>query len=266
MSRSRELAAALIAVLLLTALYVPLQSFRGEGPSSPIGHGIGILGFLLMLATETLYSLRKHSRRLARWGSMQTWLSVHIFTGIVGPYMVFLHTGWQFAGLAGVTMLFTAVVVASGFIGRYIYTAVPRTPAGIMVEAAELEIAIRQAETQLQAWTTVHPERLRLLADQFGKLPAMSSHRSMDVLGRTFSEINFRRRWRHEISSLDAATRRQTASLEQLIRRRRTLQRQMDSLKTVRRLMAFWHTIHVPLGAALFAAAILHIIGALFYS
>jgi hypothetical protein len=266
MNRNRELLAALIAVLLLTVLYVPLQSFRGGGPSSAIGHGIGIAGFLLMLATETLYSLRKHSRRMARWGRMQTWLSVHIFTGIVGPYMVFLHTGWQFAGLAGITMLFTAIVVASGFIGRYIYTAVPRTPSGAMLESAELEIAIRQAETQLHAWTSVHPERLQILADQFNRPRATSTIGPMDVLGRIFAEITFKRRWRNEVTNLDAATRRQAASLEQLVRRRRTLQRQMDSLRTVRRLMALWHTIHVPLGAALFAAAILHVIGALFYS
>jgi hypothetical protein len=264
--RNRELIAALIVVVLLTAIYLPLVSLREGRPSSLIGHGIGIAGFLLMLATETLYSLRKHSRSLARWGRMQTWLSAHIFMGIVGPYMVFLHTGWQFAGLAGVTMLMTIVVVGSGFIGRYIFTAVPRTPAGTMMEAAQLETAIRQAEAQLQAWLRARPIQLQALATQMGGLPATQGEGLLAVLGRALTEWQYKRRWRREVARLDRVTRQQADAMEQLVRRRRTLQRQMVSLRAVRRLMALWHAIHVPLGMVLFAAAFLHIVGALFYS
>jgi hypothetical protein len=264
--RNRDLLAALIVVVLLTALYVPFVSQEWPGPSSLVGHSIGIAGFLLMLATETLYSLRKHSRRMARWGRMQTWLSAHIFMGIVGPYMVFLHTGWQFAGLAGVTMLLTAVVVGSGFIGRYIYTAVPRTPAGAMVEAAQLEAAIRQAESQLQIWLQARPARLQALATQMGNPHIAQRQGLAGVLGRVLIEWEHKRRWRREVARLDHATRRQADALERLVRRRRTLQQQMVSLMAVRRLMALWHAIHVPLGMALFVAAFLHIVGALFYS
>ena len=49
-------------------------------------------------------------------------------TGLVGPYMVLLHTAMRFNGLAGLTMLLTVVVVASGLVGRYLYTRVPRAP------------------------------------------------------------------------------------------------------------------------------------------
>ena len=65
-----------------------------------VGHSLGIVGFVLMLMTETLYSLRKRAMRRPR-GSMRAWLQVHIFTGIVGPYLVFLHSAWSFNGLAG---------------------------------------------------------------------------------------------------------------------------------------------------------------------
>lgn len=266
LERNRELLAALIVVVLLTAVYVPLVSFADAGPSSLIGHGIGIVGFVLMLATETLYSLRKHSRRLARWGRMRTWLSTHIFMGIVGPYMVFLHTGWQFAGLAGVTMLMTAVVVGSGFIGRYIYTAVPRTPAGAMVERTQLENAIRRTEAQLQAWLSARPTQLQALAAQMGRSPSAHGEGVLTVLGRLSADWEYKWRWRREVARLDKVTRQQAAALEQLVQRRRTLQRQMASLRAVRRLMSLWHAVHVPLGMALFAAALMHVVGALYYS
>ena len=82
-------------------------------------------------------------------GSMRAWLRVHIVMGIVGPYLVLLHTAWAFQGLAGVLTLLMLVVVASGFIGRYIYTAVPRTADGAVVEALELTeqlAALRKAD------------------------------------------------------------------------------------------------------------------------
>jgi hypothetical protein len=51
-----------------------------------------------------------------------------------------------------------------------------------------------------------------------------------------------------------------------MVQRQGILKRQMLSLRATRRLMALWHTLHVPLGLALFVASILHIIGALYYS
>ena len=74
---------------------------RGIPPASELfGHGLGILGFILMLMTETLYSLRKRSRSV-KWGKMSIWLQFHIFTGLVGPYMVLLHTSWKFQRAGG---------------------------------------------------------------------------------------------------------------------------------------------------------------------
>jgi len=65
-----------------------------------VGHGIGIAGSILMLMTATLYSLRK-LRADASWGSTASWLRFHMVTGLVGPYMVLLHTAMRFHGLAG---------------------------------------------------------------------------------------------------------------------------------------------------------------------
>jgi len=133
-----------------------------------------------MILTETVYSLRKRAH-LARWGKMSEWLQFHIFTGLVGPYMVLLHTSWKFNGVAGAVTLLTIVVVMSGFIGRYIYTRIPRTADGI-----EIDTPLGEAQ---------------------------------------------------------AAT-----------------------IANARRLLALWHTVHIPIGMALFTAAVVHIAGALYYA
>jgi hypothetical protein len=152
-----ELWLAFLAAILITGLYALVVILtRGIPPASDLfGHGLGIFGFLLMLMTETLYSIRKRFRS-ARWGRMSSWLKFHIFTGLIGPYMVLLHTSWKFNGLAGVATLLTVVIVISGFVGRYIYTRIPRTAEGNIIEGSLSAEALKQARRLLSLWHTIH--------------------------------------------------------------------------------------------------------------
>lgn len=154
---NRELWLALLFMLAITGLYLLVVMFTREIPpaSELFGHSIGIIGFIFMLLTETLYSLRKRSRSV-RWGRMSTWLQFHIFTGLVGPYMVLLHTSWKFNGLAGVTTLLTVIIVISGFIGRYIFTRIPRTMDGLEIEGTLSQEALKRARRLLALWHTIH--------------------------------------------------------------------------------------------------------------
>ncbi len=154
---NRELWLAFLFCILLTGLYGAVVILTREIPpaSELFGHGIGIFGFILMLMTETLYSLRKRSKSAA-FGRMSSWLQFHIFTGLVGPYMVLLHTSWKFNGLAGATTLLTVIIVVSGFIGRYIYTRIPRTLDGLEIEGTFSQEALKRARRLMSLWHTVH--------------------------------------------------------------------------------------------------------------
>ena len=151
------IAFAVIVLITVTYIFVVLQLKAIPAARSLFGHVIGILGFILMIMTETLYSLRKRSLN-ARWGRLSSWLGFHIFTGLVGPYMVLLHTSWKFNGLAGVLMLATIVVVFSGFIGRYIYTAIPRTVDGAEMESVEIRRLIAELERKIRTLQASHGE------------------------------------------------------------------------------------------------------------
>ncbi|GAB4543788.1 MAG: hypothetical protein Fur002_16360 [Anaerolineales bacterium] len=152
-----ELWWAFFAGVLITAMYGAVLFFTRAVPAAGelFGHSLGIVGFILMLMTEILYSLRKRARG-SGWGRMAFWLQFHIFTGLVGPYMVLLHTSWKFNGLAGAVTLLTLIIVFSGVIGRYIFTRIPRTLDGMEIEGALPEAALRQARWLLSLWHTVH--------------------------------------------------------------------------------------------------------------
>ena len=154
---NKELWLAFFAMLLITGIYSLIVFLTREIPpaSELFGHSLGVIGFIFMLMTETLYSLRKRSRSV-RWGRMSTWLQLHIFTGLVGPFMVLLHTSWKFNGLAGVITLLTVIIVVSGFIGRYIFTRIPRTLDGLEIEGTLSQEALKQARRLLALWHTVH--------------------------------------------------------------------------------------------------------------
>jgi hypothetical protein len=157
---NRELWLSLLAMAFITVIYAAVVSGARSIPKAGdlFGHLLGITGFVLMLMTETLYSFRKRSRK-AHWGSMAAWLQFHIFTGLVGPYMVLLHTSWKFNGLAGATTLLTFIIVISGFTGRYIYTRIPRSLDGIEIAdpGVQAQAAILARARRLMAiWHAVH--------------------------------------------------------------------------------------------------------------
>jgi hypothetical protein len=273
MRRNLELLAALAAAVLVTPLYLYLaRSGIPESGAAP-AHWLGVIGMALMLATEILYSLRKRLRGV-HFGRLRTWLSVHIFMGIFGPYLVLLHTAWRFQGLAGIATLFTVLVVISGFVGRYIYTSIPRTAGGVEMEANQVADEIAALNTRLQEWLAGRPAALRTLAGQMlGTVPvAFTASSLIPDPGKAFEfgpvrlpAGSPRSRWSREVARLAPGERRQVLELEKLLGRRAALDRQLGSLARARRLMALWHTVHVPLGMVLFTAATLHVLAALFF-
>lgn len=264
---NRELWLSLLTVGLTTLVYLAVVAMYGgvPGASDFFGHSLGVLGFILMLATETLYSLRKRSR-LARWGKMSAWLQFHIFTGLVGPFMVLLHSAWKFNGLAGLVMLLTVVIVISGFIGRYIYTAVPRSLDGVVLEASTLEQEIQHANDELTRWMVGRPEAMRALASRMMGASEIKASGIIALLGRPFIDLGDRLRWGWERNKMDAARREQARQLEKLLQRQAALQRQLSSLAIARRLLGLWYTIHIPIGLSLFLAAIIHSVAAFYYA
>jgi hypothetical protein len=265
--RSYELWAALGAILAITILYLwVVDLLRAVPPADDLfGHSLGIAGFLLMLMTETLYSLRKRSRA-ARWGRMSSWLRFHIFTGLVGPYMVLLHTSWKFNGLAGVVTALMIAVVISGVVGRYIYTAVPRTADGAVMQGAQLQQQIVAAESELRHWLAGRPEADQRLVERLVALPDAGGGGPLLVLGRTFMDWEYRLAWRRERRHMKAVEKRQARKLDRLLRQRRSLRRQVASLALARRMLARWHSVHIPIGMALFTAAFVHIGAAIYYA
>jgi hypothetical protein len=233
--RNREFWYSLAAIVAVTGLYVLAYRQANAFPraSSLIGHGIGVVGIVLMLMTATLYSLRKLSHS-ARWGDMAGWLRFHMVTGLVGPYMVLLHTSMRFHGVAGVAMLFTIVVVISGLVGRYLYTAVSRE--GLAASTAS-------AIDRLIARSELAPAAAEAPS---GAAAALEARRGGVAVAATPPPTRDR-----------PAGKRAPEAATGL---------RLDPQASTRGALASWHAVHVPLVLALFVVALVHMVGALYYA
>lgn len=264
MQSNFELKLSFFVVLFLAVIYVLYEIITIPAGGHPFGHGLGILGAVLMIMTEVLYSARKRLS-LFKIGQVRHWLSFHIFTGIVGPALVLMHTGLEFRGLAGLTTLMMALVVGSGFVGRYIYTAVPRTLAGVEVDRRTLEAQLYQQQAALQEWSVGKSARVQMLLQGTNTAVLSQDLTIAEVLSHRLREWQEQQQIRRAIRQLEKEEKNKLGEMEKLLRQQQRLVRQIRSLQTVRKLMGLWHVAHVPLGMTLFASMIIHIVATIYY-
>src|SRR5580700_10017382 len=113
-------------------------------PSGTIGIKLGMLGVFLFFLIY-LYPLRKKWGWLARQGNSRHWLDFHIVLGTAAPVIIAFHASFKFGNIAGMAFYSMLMVTLSGFVGRYLYSHIPRG-----LSAAELTMKeIREKEEAL---------------------------------------------------------------------------------------------------------------------
>ena len=263
-SKPKELELSFFAVFVLSGVYIAYEILSEPRGGNPFGHALGIIGTTFMVMTETLYSLRKRTHFLNWAGPVRHWLSFHIFTGIVGPFMVLMHTGLSFRGLAGISMLLTVIVVGSGFIGRYLYTALPRTLTGAAASRQEILAEIRENQAALAQFQAQKPVQVQQMIAQWSQRPS-ERNPLLTVFGRFYYQWRFRWRLHRAVRKLEQLEKAQRKQLEALLTRKRELDRQIEMLETARQLLQFWHIFHIPLGLTLFFSVAIHIAATLYF-
>ncbi|MCP5094809.1 MAG: hypothetical protein GY943_04580 [Chloroflexi bacterium] len=259
-----ELELSLFFVFVMCGIYIAYDLMTEPRGGHPFGHSLGIIGTLLMLMTELMYSIRKRTALLNWAGPVRYWLSLHIFTGIIGPFMVLMHTGLQFRGLAGISVVLTLIVVGSGFVGRYLYTALPRTLSGVTSSKQELVREITAVSTQLTQFEAQKSTRVRqIMAD----LSQRTTTRNplITIFGRSYYQWRFQRKLTRELRKLDQLAANQREQLAKMLTRKRDLERQIDMLESARRLLRMWHILHIPFGLTLFFSVSLHIFATIYF-
>lgn len=225
-----DLIAAVTTAVLATALFVLWPKADAHWAATAWGHALGVVGVLLMLWAGLAYSFRK--RQQTPGGQpMRVAMQHHIVAGVLGPYLVILHSGFAAHGLAGALTLTMVLVVASGVVGRAAMAAVP-----VSVELSD-PVRVAMLDAELARLETRDAE----LARQTDRAADESVVEERSALRRAMLDV------RHEQELLRSQWMRTGAAA------------------VTRRTLSVWWMLHVPASAALWVMAGAHVVAVLYY-
>jgi len=240
-------------------------------PSGTIGVKLGMVG-VLMFFLIYLYPLRKKWGWLGRMGNSRHWLDFHIVLGTAAPVIIAFHASFKFGNIAGMAFYSMLMVTLSGFVGRYLYSHIPRSLSAAelsMKEIQEKEEALRKELAEQKATFGFSVEALAELPSpaQLAKTPLIASLLSMFVLDikRPFKTSRLRLQqagfgpWVFSAFGLFSTRDLKLERAIVLAQKQASLSQSIAFLSRTQRIFQLWHVIHRPFSYAFAILAILHI-------
>jgi hypothetical protein len=242
-------------------------------PRSNFGFYLGVVGSVMMLALLA-YPLRKHVRFMHRWGALKHWFRWHMIMGIVGPTLILFHSTFHLRSLnATIALVSMLIVMASGVIGRFVYT---RIHYGLYGSRATLE--------RVQQEFTGQSDDMR---PRFHMVPRVEEW--LKSYARRGNQVDrslvtmwwhlFSLGWKRRLCAFRCAR-----ELRAILRRERHPEfpggapeaihlakrflreaERVAEFTTYERLFSLWHILHIPLIYLLAASTVFHIIAVYMY-
>jgi hypothetical protein len=245
-------------------------------PSGPIGIKLGMLGVLLFFLIY-LYPLRKKWGWLARQGNSRHWLDFHIVLGTTAPLIIAFHASFKFSNIAGMAFWSMLAVTVSGFVGRYLYSQIPRNLNAAELSMKEMQDTEESLRKQLAEQKLAFGARMESLYDL--PTPQDVEHMTMLVALAYMMLIDMRRPFKLSLLRLQATgfgswvrsffgmQRTRDLSLERAIgiaRKQAALSKRILFLSRTQQVFNMWHIIHRPFSYAFAILALIHISLALY--
>ncbi len=240
-------------------------------PSGTVGLRLGMLGLALFLVIF-IYPLRKRWRWLGSIGKTKHWLDFHSIIGITAPILITYHAAFKAGGLAGWSYWIMVVVALSGFIGRYLYTRIPRTLQATELTVGEIDAENNALSAELDRQNVLEPGQLTALLDvptsqQVRQMPLVTVLWTLTLLDmkRPILVSALRRRVLsagERLLTLGGLFASGHPELEAVIanaRRQAGLRTKIAFLDRIRQMFHLWHVIHRPFSISFVALVLVHI-------
>lgn len=282
--KRRYLWAAVIVAGLAVAAFWYHDPQEPPNGGTVLGYTLGTIAALLIVLL-TWFGVRKR-RYASTAGTVQGWLSAHVYLGLALPVIVLLHAGFQFGwNVHTLAFVLMVLVIASGLYGVFIYMRYPermsenrggasrpelfdqledldnrsRRAAETLPEDFRELVASGISRTQLgnTLWTRLRGKdnsRVLLIADgQTRVVDNPGQEAALDWLADQQSRAS------------DADSAATIGELSALLRNKRALLRQLREDLRLQAKMEIWLYLHVPLTAGLLMALAAHILTVFIY-
>jgi hypothetical protein len=236
-------------------------------PGMGIGLFFGIAAVGLIVA-NLLYLLRRAGKPLFRWGSLRTWMTSHVATGILAFLLVLLHSAMSPRDtVGGHAFSALAVLLVTGAVGRYFYAWVPRAAHGRELELAEVKARLGRVSEEWDQGQRRFRERVRIVIGDLMDARQWKSSFGGRVLALCGLQLDLRR----ALAKLEREGRAQGIDEDQI---RETMQLARSAWRAalvtahyedVRSLLAGWRWLHRWVAALMVLLVVLHVVYALSY-
>ncbi|MBK9514657.1 MAG: hypothetical protein IPO05_13775 [Flavobacteriales bacterium] len=224
-------------------------------PSGAYGHGIGILGTLMILFGVTIYIARKRYNFMAKQLRLKYLLEFHIFLCTLGPILILFHTAFKFGGLVSVAFWSMVAVVASGVVGRFIYIQIPRT-----IEGRELSLnEVKGMRSELASTLE------RTLGSDQGLVPMLAAASSGGDGTRKGSFFKLYFEERHTVQAIRSSLKARNVAVDErdsiirTVKEEFALSHRIGRLQTMQKLFKYWHVAHLPFALIMLIVLVIHV-------
>jgi hypothetical protein len=191
------------------------------------------------------------------------WLDFHVVLGTVAPFIIAFHASFKFGNIAGMAFFSMLAVTLSGFVGRYLYSQIPRN-----LNAAELSMKdLQEMENSLRSRLAEQKLSFGARLEALYQLPSREEVARMPMLVSLARMIwiDCKRPWRVSLLrwqasgfavwlvSLGGLRPTQDAKLEHAIgvaRKQASLSKRILFLSRTQQVFRMWHIVHRPFSYA----------------
>jgi len=228
-------------------------------PSGILGHGLGILGSLLIIIGVSSYMMRKRYRFMSRTGLVKHWLEFHIFLCTLGPVLILFHTAFKFGGLVAVSFWSMVAVFLSGIAGRFIYLQIPRSIEGRELNLNEVRAMKSNLTEILKTSYRLEEDGYRKIVESVDKKTVSSSRSLLVSLVRNYRDD------RKSIHSVSRELKRNNLhgkdyrKIVSLVKTDIKLSRRIERLDSMKNLFKYWHVAHLPFALVMLLIMVIHV-------
>lgn len=231
------------------------QQFKAAGL---YGHGLGIIGTLLIFIGVVMYLIRKRSRSMARWGRLKYWLEFHIFLCTLGPIMVLYHTAFKIGGVVSIAFWSMVAVVVSGVIGRYIYIQIPRSIEGRELSLNEIQNVKNHIHSKLNNDYGIDAASQDMIFSTL-QLQTTGGVAQMERVKRFF-ENRKKIIAVKKILKQNQLPRKDIRSVVALVKDEMAINKKIERLQTMQALFKYWHVAHLPFAIIMLVIVVVHVV------
>lgn len=224
-------------------------------PSGTYGHGLGILGTLMILFGVTIYIARKRYNFMSKFIRLKYLLEFHIFLCVLGPIFILFHTAFKFGGIVSIAFWSMVAVVLSGVIGRFIYIQIPRTIEGRELSLNEVKNMKTNLKSALGDNVGLDDEMMKMITDATGE---RSENNKLSFTKKYFED-------RKTVSVLRKALKKKSLSAQErktiieMVKNEVSLSNKIARLNTMQQLFKYWHVAHLPFALIMLIIVIIHV-------